>query len=92
MTTIDEGWIRFGFGERWHVERWDTSDVYARGIVDDPPSVREPRGMRAAHDSERTRRIQQKLAWLTARVLVEDPFESTLPDVTAESLQGAGGR
>ncbi len=196
MKTIDEGRIRFGFGERWHVERWDTSTVYARGIgklsgalteangdvrpegtkavdfvgvlddaavyffevkdfrghrienkrrqlaelpleiglkardtlagltgayaktdapawvehhgkvlasrrqqvrvvawiVDDPPGVREPRGLRAAHDSERTKRIQQKLGWLTARVLVEDPFESSVPDVTAESLQGAGGR
>lgn len=195
MATFEEGTIRFAFGGRWVVEKWDASAVYTRGvgtlggaltgadgearhegtkavdfvgvldgdtlyllevkdfrghrienkrrqlhelpleiglkvrdtlaglagahsktggpawvercgealaarkhqvrvvawIVDDPPRPNEPRGKRAARDSERTKQIRQKLGWLTSRVLVEDPLDTELPDVVAENLPGAGG-
>lgn len=195
MTTIDEGRIRFDFGERWHVEKWDASDAYTRGvgtlsgeltdangnkraegtkavdfvgvlddtlylfevkdfrghrienkrrqiqelpleiglkvrdtlaglagayaktgappwlercgtaltarkkpvrvvawIADDAPGPREPRGKRDAHDSVRTALVKQKLAWLTPRVLVEDPRASVVEEVTVSNLPGAGMR
>ena len=59
-------------------------------ILDDSPGPREPVGKRAAHDSVRAKQIQQKLSWLTSRVMVEDPFESTIEDTEAENLPGAG--
>lgn len=59
-------------------------------IADDSVRPREPRGKRAARDSVREAEMKQKLAWLTARVRVEDPFESSLPDVVVENLAGAG--
>jgi hypothetical protein len=61
-------------------------------IADDPPGPSEPRQKRAVRDSERLNRIKQKLAWLTSRVLVEDPLEATIPGVIAENLPGAAQR
>jgi hypothetical protein len=196
LTTFEEGAIRFDFGARWVVEKWDASTVYTRGvhtlngaltdaggdvrregtkaidfvgvldavtlylievedfrghgienkkrqlrdlpleiglkvrdtlaglagayaktggpawvercgealvtrkhqvrvvawILDDPLRPSEPLAKRAARSSERTQQIRQKLGWLTPRVLVEDPFENGVPDVTVQNLAGAGRR
>jgi hypothetical protein len=59
-------------------------------IADDRLHPTDPRGKRAARDSERYAKIKQKLSWLTPRVLVEDPFELGVPDVAVENLAGAG--
>ena len=59
-------------------------------IADDDVRPTEPRGKRAAYDSVRRARIQQKLAWLTPRVLVMAPMEPGVPDVIVENLFGAG--
>jgi hypothetical protein len=81
------GWIeRYGqvLAERKHqvhVVAW---------IADDALRPAEPLGKRAAYDSVRRAQIQQKLAWLTARVLVEDPFGESMPDVTVGNLPEAG--
>jgi hypothetical protein len=32
VPTFDEGAIRFDFGPRWVVEKWDASPVYLRGV------------------------------------------------------------
>jgi len=61
-------------------------------IVDDPSRPTEPRGKRAARDSVRLKQIQQRLAWLTPRVLVADPLAGGVPEVTARNLPGAGQR
>lgn len=196
MATFDEGAIRFVFGARWVVEKWDGSTVYTRGvgvlngaltgsggaqrsegtkavdfvgvldgeqlylfevkdfraygienkkrqldelpleiglkvrdtiagiagahakmsgptwveqcgkalgsqrqqvrvvvwIVDDVLRPHEHRGKRAARNSQRTKQLQQKLGWLTSRVLVEDPLDNESPDVIASNLPGAGQR
>ena len=59
-------------------------------IADDPPRPGEPQGKRDMRDAVRRKQVEQKLAWLTARVRVEEAFATTLPGVTAESLPGAG--
>lgn len=59
-------------------------------IADDSVRPREPRGQRAAHDSVRLSKIKQHLSWLTTHVWVEDPFEHVVPDMSVESLPGAG--
>jgi hypothetical protein len=61
-------------------------------LADDRVRPAEPRGKRAAYDSVRRAQIQQKLAWLTPRVCVEDPLEPGVPDVSVENLPGAGRR
>ncbi len=87
--TGGAGWVErygrllVGRQHRVHVVAW---------IADDRLRPTEPRGKRAARDSERHARIKQKLSWLTPRVLVEDPFELGVPDVTVENLAGAGQR
>src|SRR5262249_29432833 len=32
VTTFDENKLRFRFGERWHVDKWDKCDVYTGGV------------------------------------------------------------
>jgi hypothetical protein len=61
-------------------------------ILDDAARPGEDARKRAARSSERTQRIKQRLAWLTARVLVEDPRTTTLADVRTENLAAEGHR
>jgi hypothetical protein len=61
-------------------------------IADDEVRPTEPRGKRAAHESVRLAELKKKLAWLTARVWVEDPFQQGIRDVVVENLPGAGRR
>lgn len=77
------GGLLLGRQHQVHVVAW---------IADDRLRPMEPRGKRAARDSERYAKIKQKLAWLTPRVRVEDPFELGVPDVSVENLAGAGRR
>ncbi len=77
------GQVLAGRKHQVHVVAW---------IADDAPGPAEPRGKRAVYDSVRRAQIQQKLAWLTTRVLVVDPFSESVPDVVVGNLPGAGSR
>jgi hypothetical protein len=60
-------------------------------IANDAVRPNEPLGKRAIRDSTRLQQVKQKLAWLTARVWVEDPLQSeVVPGVTVKNLPGAG--
>lgn len=61
-------------------------------IVDDPPRPTEPHGKRAAWGSTRDAEIARRLAWLSPRVLVEDPLAGSVPEVTVSNLAGVGQR
>jgi hypothetical protein len=56
-------------------------------VADDEVRPNEPRAKRAVRDSERLQRAQQRLAWLTSKVWVEDPLRGRgVPGVDVESL------
>ncbi|HEU4412560.1 MAG TPA: hypothetical protein VFS43_45375 [Polyangiaceae bacterium] len=44
MPKFDEGKLRFDFGERWRVEKWDACSAYAQGISKLSGELDEPGG------------------------------------------------
>ena len=61
-------------------------------IVDAAPRPAEPDKKRMVWQGIRRKRLEQKLAWLTSKVLLHSPLSTSLPGVTAKSLPGAGQR